>query len=123
METNNQIKALAELDGWTDISSGWGRDDGDVYGVKPNYPDYPNPAHYAVPSYLTSYDAIIPLIQKQPKRGFDRFVRLLNREFCFGHRVPLPCRLKSSDCSFMLYQASPSQLCEALLRATRKWTE
>ena len=45
MTDQEKIKVLAELDGWKEPMS------------------YPG----SLPRYLTSYDAIIPLIQKQPK--------------------------------------------------------
>jgi hypothetical protein len=75
MTDEDKIKALAELDGrWPNLSQESLR-------------------------YLTSYDAIIPLIQKQP----------------MGIRVTLEKNCTVFD--------SAEQLCEALLRATRKYKE
>lgn len=93
MKEELQIKALAELDGWDkeptpNTSNAWG-----VIGKKPvwNY-------RYQLPRYLTSYDAIIPLIQKQPLDVIaDVMVRV------------------------SLHNTTPAQLAEALLRATGKW--
>ena len=49
--------------------------------------------------YLTSYDAILPLVQKQP--------------------VAIKIEIMSRCCLL----DAPTQLCEALLRATGKWRE
>lgn len=97
MTPEKQIKALAELDGWT----------------KSLYERRKVPLHKVYggteylkqlcPDYLTSYDAIIPLIQKQ-----DRTIKL---------RVSL----KLIDIDWM--DATTIQLCEALLRAVNKWEE
>ncbi len=111
MKTEQQIKALAELDGWKEVEDieiptksfngskanlvhGWSHP---TKGI--GYGDY-NP-----PNYLTSYDAIIPLIQKQqsPVKA-DVWVWLQNN-------AP------------GIYAETPAQLCEALLRATGKWIE
>lgn len=99
MKPELQIKALAELDGWTNIRI-------DVSGSGQHYlhgrnstGDFSNP-----PNYLTSYDAIIPLIQKQP--------------------YEVKCNMWNHlDAESDLWDATPQQLCEALLRATNKWIE
>ena len=92
MKLNEQIKALAELDGrmikWKD---------GDHW-VEAKYKDFPD--EWYIPSsdprnYLTSYDAIIPLIQK-------------HWSAC-GYHVSL--------------RDKPIELSEALLRATGKWKD
>ncbi len=96
MTPEQQIKALAELDGWTDltISRPFNTLCGRWMGQLPS----------KVPNYHESYDAIIPLIQKQTAEI-------------------------QSDVSFFLpdevngFTATPAQLCEALLRATGKWIE
>lgn len=91
MTPEEQIKALAELDGWIYIhgaelhENGWRHKDGRTA--------YENAD---LPAYLLSYDAIIPLIQKQ---------------ILLHPNKPMPDTL----------QATPTQLCEALLRATGKW--
>lgn len=52
--------------------------------------------------YLTSYDAIIPLIQKQPQEVIDKMAPMLWKlAFKIVH--------------------TPPELCEALLRAHDKW--
>ena len=52
---------------------------------------------------LTSYDAIIPLIQKQ--------------------EVGVRARVVQRHPSGVTLMSTPAQLCEALLRATGKWKE
>jgi len=95
MKPEQQIKALAELDGLV------GR--------------FQNIQHvlvkgvwHPVPPYLTSYDAIIPLIQKQT----DEVGWLLA-----NHLKDIITEDR------FVWQATPTQLCEALLRATGKWIE
>lgn len=67
------------------------------------------------PDYLTSYDAIIPLIQKQDLIIGKHMMQIMHRMVSGSgnHHVK----------DFYLFLLSPSQLCEALLRATGKWTE
>jgi len=90
MNLEEQIKALAELDG---ICLGeW-------------LPE--NRKHFKTP-YLTSYDAIIPLIQKQSYG----IVANIHDILC-----------TTNDTKYFLRNCSPTQLCEALLRATGKWKE
>lgn len=103
MTSQDQIKALAELDGWTNlcicsvgISLVVGWRSGRIYQTS-----NPNDFNEPVPAYLTSYDAIIPLIQKQEQK-----IRLA----CHYHGDPIVIR------------GTPAQLSEALLRATGKWT-
>ena len=57
---------------------------------------------FELPRYLTSYDAIIPLIQKQPLEVRARIAT------------------KGGPISFMV---TPAQLAEALLRATGLWED
>jgi len=81
MAREEKIKVLAELDGWKEPMS------------------YPG----SLPRYLTSYDAIIPLIQKQPKE-----IRLKMFEE------------KADRVSIM---TTPEQLADALIKAVGKWRE
>ena len=77
MKEQDQIKALAELDGWST--------------TRPLPPDH---VQYFKP-YLSSYDAIIPLVQKY-----------------------------WSDCGYQVSLLdTPKQLAESLLRKTGKWKE
>lgn len=83
MTPQSQIKALAELAGIVDN----------------NYR----------PDYLHSYDAIIPLIQKQTETmRYNIFLQVTKIAVC-------P--------TFDVFKANPSQLSEALLRATNKWKD
>ena len=80
MTREEKIKVLAELDGWTGATE-----------------------QCIPPYYLTSYDAIIPLIQKQPKE-----IRLKMFEE------------KADRVSIM---TTPEQLADALIKAVGKWRE
>lgn len=55
--------------------------------------------------YLTSYDAIIPLIQKQD----------------WKIRNKIECKLLDNIGSVV--ESTPAQLCEALLRSVGKWKD
>lgn len=113
MNTTEQIKALAELDGWKltqktipvweitqyDGSGEWTNKEVALYEN-----DGATKKFERLPNYLTSYDAIIPLIQKQP----------------FEIRNTIANSGPGGRLSFM---SIPAQLCEALLRATGKWKE
>jgi len=91
MNTEKQIKALAELDGKTKLLN-------EASGCAVMYWEDGND-WMMLPKYLTSYDAIIPLLRKQPESVL--------------HKVA----------DAMDIMTTPSQLCEALLRATGKWEE
>ena len=94
MKPELQIKTLAELD---DLKGEWQG----LYHVLMYGQWYP------VKDYLTSYDAIIPLIQKQT--GFTM--------------VKIEDWIENNSATAFWYHATPAQLCEALLRATGKWIE
>lgn len=59
--------------------------------------------------YLTSYDAIIPLIQKQSFDVRDKFAQVLIYE------------TKTEQDG--LYSETPEQLCDALIKAFGKWKD
>lgn len=95
LSPEQKIKLLAELDGYAfgagqnDIEECWRNESGEYVS--------------SLPDYLTSYDAIIPLIQKlgeQPQRLLARHLG------CSVYRIPI--------------SATPSQLCDAVLVATGK---
>ena len=65
----------------------------------------------ALPPYITSYDAIIPLIQKQDSMTRTRIA------------VSLSVGQNNTARSYDYMMQTPSQLSEALLRATNRWTE
>lgn len=111
MTTEEKIKALAELDGikeghWQFYAStgveavisgriwagyGYSRQDG-------------NPIN--LPRYLTSYDAILPLIQKQGLHVLEPMAKILG--------------CKHDYCAWM--HLKPTQLADALLIATGRMT-
>ena len=128
MNPQEQIKALAELDGWTKIvhvpSLGLTR------GIPPRpvytY-EYIN-GTYEVPSYLTSYDAIIPVIHKKLNRYtchsfFDALGLLAIKDWQDIDGAPSYEGDGSYFEIWVLFKATPQQLCEALLRATGNWIE
>jgi len=97
MSIEDQIKAAAELDGI----------------IKCENPEYQSDVLYHkksqgfllatdIPNYHESYDAIIPLIQKQSKR------------------VQLATWIKLNAPTGGEFEVTPAQLLEALLRATGK---
>lgn len=87
----DKIKLAAELDGFKPLIAR----DGTVYGC---------------PSYDTSYDAIIPLIQEQSKEIKQKLTYILWK--ITGKKTE-----KMWD---MILEATPSQLLDALLIATGK---
>jgi len=102
MKTEDQIKALSELDGikfrdgYTHLPSGF------------YYTDSYARSNCLIPNYQCSYDAILPLIQKQDLTSLRLVCEYLIANYGqFG----------------AITRTSPAQLCEALLRATGKWTE
>jgi len=95
MKPEEQIKALAELDGIKICESF-------ACGCNRTLEKL---------NYLTSYDAIIPLIQKQNVPTITRI------------SLNLSMAQNGTAKAFAWLKATPSQLCEALLRATGKWKE
>lgn len=106
MTKQDQIKELAELDGWTDIENGMGN------CVRYGGTESETIVYLLLPEYLTSYDTIIPLIQKQSKKVRDKV------------RYNLSHGCSDLDEHFdKMLTCTRAQLCEALLRATGKWVE
>ena len=111
MKPEDQIKALAELDGW-----------------KP-HPKYENvmcrgtsEAHIEsanLQQYRTSYDAIIPLIQKQN----DNVRMMFLAKICNTYSDIIGCDPEDCSSGWALLALPRKDLCEALLRATNRWTE
>ena len=106
MTPEDQIKAIAELDGWTDVKFYvlGHKPDGITALARSRSADY----RCDLPDYLTSRDAIVPVIEKQSE-GIQWSVFAKMAEIV--------------DSEKPAYLATPSQLCEALLRATGKWIE
>ena len=104
MTREEKIKVLAALDGWERRNEpegsanpyAWWKNNDRYVSCGEIFPSY-------IPSYLTSYDAIIPLIQKQPKE-----IRLKMFEE------------KADRVSIM---TTPEQLADALIKAVGKWRD
>lgn len=75
--------------------------------------------YQSLPNYLTSYDAIVPLMQKLAKADKGEPCMELLMDILFKHLD----RNYPTDEWNSYFDATPSQLCEALLRATNKWIE
>jgi hypothetical protein len=80
----------------------------------------------ALKPYLTSRDAIVPVIEKHPLEVKRKVVHIVSDLFYsskdeknqwYNGGWHVDC--KAMACLF----STPSQLCEALLRATGKWIE
>lgn len=102
MTTEQQIKALAELDGWKSREHISPIDNKTVIGL---WYLKDTQCVSILPPYLTSYDAIIPVIQKQT------------------NEVKADVWFRLGCVNWGWLDATPAQLCEALLRATGKWEE
>ena len=134
MNKDEQIKALAELDEWKFWSKPHFGHDGewhtepykvnDVWDTDiSNWAGKPQNVQYdldGLPPYLTSRDAIIPVIEKQIK-DWKEFTYVLNEQV-----MKLKCRpldMNIAQLAEMFIKATPQQLSEALLRATGRWQE
>lgn len=108
MTPEEKIKALAELDGahtghWVEYASSHPAQNGKLWAeAGATWSD--GSIHDELPPYLTSYDAIILLIQKQEDSVKDDVAR-----FLFGRA-----------CVSWTLEATPAQLADALLVATGK---
>lgn len=115
MNEDDQIKAIAELDGWKPNGLG-GKDT--LHDPK-GCTCFDGKGCY-IPNYLTSRDAIIPVIEKQSfvmkTQVVDFLCELMLEEYDGSDYV------RQSDVPLLLC-ATPSQLCQALLRATGKWKD
>jgi hypothetical protein len=107
MTDRDIITAVAGLDGWQRRLTGWQK-----------YPHAPLTPTEQLPPYLTSRDAIVPVIEKQPKSVQVNTSILLEEIVYRGTDCHL-CLLTS----ILMVLATPSQLCEALLRATGTWKD
>lgn len=113
MTTPEIIKAVAELDGWN--STQYLVDSKETVSFEERLENEPG----FVPDYLHSYDAIIPVIEKQfcgDESGEAEFIHWLSVAINSGF-------IKSKLISFSLLVATPLQLCEALLRSVGKWKD
>jgi len=123
MNEQEIIKAIAELDGWTNIPMFGGsgfwyqnfseltRDSAEHGTLKGAH------AEYQLPPYLTSRDAIVPVIEKQEYNIQLRFARALAK-ICDADRWH-----EKENYAMQILKSIPCQLCEALLRATGRWKD
>ena len=125
MKPEDQIKAIAELDGWTDIKyyphpidETWKQ----LYaGIAPD-----KKILQTIPPYLTSRDAIVPVIEKLPRDLIVKFIHFLTLDvlkICPIVGSDEACFMASELDCFAIVKATPTQLVEALLRVTGKWIE
>jgi len=109
MKTELQLRALCELDGVPEPHT-------------PSSDEIKSGSYYQFePAYLTSYDAIIPLIQKQSHLMQTQLIDFLCEQAI--EEYDGSDYVKQSDLPLLLFKQSPAQLSEALLRATNRWTE
>jgi len=112
MKPVDQIKALAELDNVEEISERYEHAkqcpiQNCGYGLKP---------------YLTSLDAIVPLIEKQPM-NIQLEVAIQLRIYYQRNEEIYPGLNNLEGWMLWTITSTPAQLCEVLLRATGKWKE
>lgn len=104
MKTEEQIEALAKLDGYSKCEScekngytdQWKRNGGCI-----NINNF---------EYLTSYNEIIPLIKKQSYLTRLKIIEWLDKS-------------KSVPTGITVLESIPAQLAEAILRATNLWKD
>jgi hypothetical protein len=119
MKPQDIIKAIAKLDGWTR------KPEFDYLAQLPTWDprkileqwEKDGSLTDKLPPYLTSRDAIVPVIEKQDYGTQLRFIRELAK-------IVIADRWhERENYAMQLLKATPFQLCEALLRATNKWIE
>ena len=103
----DKIKLAAELDGWKDIQQGHPATGKPTVGRSPDAVRRCVDYTLELPDYDISYDAIIPLIQKQTSQVRENIMSCL-------------VTFLQDDCIEVFYNATPSQLLDALLVATGK---
>lgn len=110
------IKAVAELDGGTNFrqSTPW-----ECWDEPPRIREVcsRDGKVIEVPNYLTSRDAIIPVIEKQKNN-----IKIVFSVALSEVTNALDCETLAEE-QLRMILATPRQLCEALLRATGKWKE
>jgi len=104
MTPDEQIKAVAELDGWMWCEKNHQDNISEKFSIEKKVWYNPLKDHwlseYELPPYLTSRDAIVPVIEKHWTSDVREI--MLNRQSVLS---------------------TPAQLCEALLRAAGRWTD
>lgn len=116
MKLKDQIKSLAELDDFASKQRSY-----EYKGER-----FP---FVTVSDYLTSYDAIIPLIQKRVWSSTihsfqDALGIICAEQYAKDNGEYYEYQGDGSYFEYWLvFNATPAQLCEALLRSTGKWIE
>ena len=113
MNESEQIKAIAELDGFDKEPT---KPRTAIWGLSHNKPEW-NFIHQ-LPRYLESRDAIVPVIEKLTYIGKTQVVDFLCDLMLEGYDGS--DYVKQSDVPLLLC-ASPAVICEALLRSTGRW--
>lgn len=119
MTREEKIKVLAELDGWVHCYvtkygvCGWlpVEQSGTIHGARGD--------NLCKIPYLTSYDAIIPLVKKRCAGNAlmeQTFINEVERGICSGFHA-------ARTVGFFLMAAEPEQLADALIKAVRKWKD
>jgi len=116
MNPSLQIKAIAELDGWTIETEASGYQW--IHRKDSNGKLETN--DFRCLSYLTSRDAIVPVIEKQPAGVKDKIRKYL---WSIWYHEQCSDVTPYSEFEVWLLTATATQLSEALLRATGKWVE
>jgi hypothetical protein len=114
MTDTEKVKAIAELDGYSNISERGGIFEGYRFS---------NPKETGrsfIPPYLTSRDAIVPVILKVIAGKVPQLREMWHQGLLSHTRFQ---KILNSMEIFNLLEASPSQLCESLLRMTGKCIE
>ena len=112
MKPELQIKAIAELGGFyfgttdSDSEECWRYENGKSLPI------------VQFPDYLNSRDAIVPVIEKQMKSYGDELRFWTTCQQVVANGQPTPYSI-----DYRCIIATPSQLCEALLRATGRYVE
>lgn len=122
MTREEKIKVLAELGGWKWL------DHPDTKEATKNFtlpdkwviqPDGVLNFPHNTPRYLTSYDAIIPLVKKRCAGNAlleQTFINEIERGICSGFHA-------ARTVGFFPIAAEPEQLADALIKSLGKWKE
>lgn len=122
MTPEEQNIEIAKVVGWKDISKEWAGHDMATMGIRPNYPKYPNPAHFKIPNFHGSLDAMaeaekvfnpmrVPTGGRYPKESelYGKYI---------DHLLRTCEQQNSSPC-----HATAPQRAEAFLRTVGKWKD
>lgn len=117
MTDNEIIIAVAKLDGWTGVQYN-SSESFSTSGIIGIFPSSNTGRFEIVPPYLTSRDAIIPVIKKH--RGYHGRIAW---SLCISNENADEKESWTIEDCITILTATPKQLCIALLKATGKWEE